>query len=161
MLFALNLPCSFDKRNINREICIPYVDPALFETRSKILQISYGFKCGCSSCRFLDSISPLPEIPTNPDISRLTNDLRDFAGIYFGLNALPTPVIENMPRAVQYVLREDFITMVSEKFSEASHEGNYGVAIDTGLTLLALYVVIYPPNYPQIGESSLEYLFIA
>lgn len=91
----------------------------------------------------------------------MAKDLRDFTGIHFDLNSLPTPVIEDMPRAVQYVLREAFITMVSEKFSEASHKGNYGVAIDTGLTLLALYVVIYPPNYPQIGESSLEYLFLA
>lgn len=40
---------------------------------------------------------------------------------------------------------------LSERFSKASHEGQYEVALESGLTLLSLYMIVYPENYPQIG----------
>jgi SET and MYND domain-containing protein len=63
-----------------------------------------------------------------------------------------TPQLEKLPVGLSCVLREDYISGLSEEFSKASHEGDYAVALNAGLTLLALYVVVYPPNYPQIGK---------
>ena len=45
-----------------------------------------------------------------------------------------------------------YLPSLSEAFSKTSHEGPYAEAIDRGLTLLAFYVMLYPPNYPQIGK---------
>jgi hypothetical protein len=33
-----------------------------------------------------------------------------------------------------------------------SHDGPFESALEVGLTVLAFYVVIYPPKYPQIGK---------
>lgn len=41
---------------------------------------------------------------------------------------------------------------LSERFSKASHEGQYEMALESGLTLLSLYMIVYPENYPQIGS---------
>jgi len=43
---------------------------------------------------------------------------------------------------------------LSDRFGKASHEGEYNIAIESGATLLALYLLVYPKNYPQIGISS-------
>jgi len=135
------------------EICIPYLDPALSETRSKIFQISYGFKCACRSCTFLNTLIPLSPVPTGgSDRMRLAGELRQFAGIHPGITSLPTTQLEKLPAGLGCVLMEDYISSLSEEFSKASHEGVYTVAFDVGLTLLAIYVVIYPANYPQIGK---------
>ena len=45
-----------------------------------------------------------------------------------------------------------FRSTLSETFSKSSHEGDYTQAADSGITLLALYLLIYPRNYPQIGS---------
>lgn len=60
------------------------------------------------------------------------------------------------PRELACVLHESFMAALSEKFSEASHEGQYEVALETSSTLVSLYQLIYPPNYPQIGERCLD-----
>ena len=131
------------------------MDPALSETRGRVLQLSYGFKCGCPSCKFMDSILPLPGIPTQEkDLADLASQLRDFAGVHTGISSLPTPQIQEIPPILHCVLREDYMTRLSEEFSRASHEGDYAPALSTGLTLLALYLIVYPPNYPQIGKST-------
>jgi hypothetical protein len=57
-----------------------------------------------------------------------------------------------IPDGLHPVLHESFIASVSEKFSRTSHDGPYAVALEAGVSLLALYVLIYQPNYPQIGE---------
>ncbi|KAJ7175867.1 hypothetical protein C8R46DRAFT_1174602 [Mycena filopes] len=45
---------------------------------------------------------------------------------------------------------------VAETFRNASHDGPHALALSSGQTLLALYRLIYPPNYPQIGMHLLE-----
>lgn len=42
---------------------------------------------------------------------------------------------------------------ISEIFSQTSHEGQYNIALESGITLLSLYILIYPINYPQIGKT--------
>jgi len=60
--------------------------------------------------------------------------------------------IETIPKAIHLILHESFMASISEVFSRASHEGPVDVALEAGVTLLALYVLIYPLNYPQIGK---------
>jgi SET and MYND domain-containing protein len=37
-------------------------------------------------------------------------------------------------------------------FSMTSHDGRTSrEALDVGVTILAVYALLYPPNYPQIG----------
>ena len=87
------------------------------------------------------------------ELSTLGRQLRDFVGIDFQLgSSLPIRPIESTPPVLYPVLREEYLTSLSSAFSESSHEGQYNVAIDSGITLLSLYVLIYPSNYPQIGE---------
>lgn len=82
--------------------------------------------------------------------------LRNYVGIDSALGPnLPVPSLENLPASLRCVLHESYMEQVSERFSKASHEGDYGVAVTSGLTLLALYLLIYPKNYPQIGRSRL------
>ena len=68
---------------------------------------------------------------------------------------------ERLPHAIYPALHETYLPALSEAFSRTAHEGPYGDAVDTGLTLLALYVTVYPPNYPQIGEPLAFVLSIA
>lgn len=60
--------------------------------------------------------------------------------------------LNNCPPELYPVLDEQFLPTLSENFSRASHEGDYELALSSGRTLLALYAVLYPQNYPQIGE---------
>lgn len=109
----------------------------------------------------MDPILPLPGIPTHErDLADLASQLRDFVGVHTGISSLPTPQIHKIPLTLRCVLREDYMTKLSEEFSRTSHEGDYAPAISTGLTLLALYLIVYPPNYPQIGKSTKSFLFL-
>lgn len=102
----------------------------------------------------MNPLLPLPSVPTDETgRTELADELRRFAGVRdAGIVSLPTSQLNTLPVGLRCVLREDYLGGLSEEFSRASHEGDYTVALDTGLTLLALYVVIYPPNYPQIGK---------
>ena len=135
-------------------MCLPYLDPALHESRRQILEISYGFKCQCPSCLFLGAIGPLPELPIDQtEISSLEKSLRALAGFVPDLvYTLPKRSIEDISPSLYCMLREDYMGGLSEMFSKASHEGQYDLALESGVTLLALYLLIYPPNYPQIGK---------
>ncbi|PPQ69606.1 hypothetical protein CVT24_001362, partial [Panaeolus cyanescens] len=140
------------------EICIPYVDPALLETRQQIFRFSYGFQCSCTSCQFLGNIGPIPKAPTDTNkINSLATQLCDFMGIDFTSDiSSPPKSLDTLPRELYPVLNETFIQTISERFSKASHEGEFQSAQSSGKTLLALYALIYPPNYPQIGMHLLE-----
>lgn len=58
------------------------------------------------------------------------------------------------------MLREGYMAGLSETFSKASHEGQCDLALESGLTLLSLYLLIYPPNYPQIGKIRAQFKFV-
>ena len=64
----------------------------------------------------------------------------------------PRPVMFDLPPELYIVLSEDFLPSLSKKFTDAAHDGPLTVALRGGLLLLALYLVIYPPRFPQIGE---------
>jgi SET and MYND domain-containing protein len=135
-------------------LCITYLDPALLQSKHQILELSYGFTCSCPSCQFIKRIGTLPELPTDSgELSALGRELRDFVGIDFQRgSSLPIRPIESTPPVLYPVLRQEYLTSLSSTFSESSHQGQYTLAIDSGIKLLSLYVLIYPSNYPQIGE---------
>jgi len=91
------------------------------------------------------------------ELSTLGRRLRDFVDMDLKHGpSLPIQPIESTPPALYPVLREEYLTKLSSTFSESSHQGQYSLAIDSGKTLLSLYVLIYPSNYPQIGMHLLE-----
>ena len=127
----------------------------MLQSKQQILELSYGFTCSCCSCRFIKCIGTPPGLPTNAgDLSSLGRQLRDFVGIDFqhASPSLPIRHIESTPPALYPILHEEYLTQLSSTFSASSHQGQYDLAIDSGITLLSLYVLIYPSNYPQIGE---------
>ncbi len=132
------------------KICLTYVDPALLQSRQQIFELTYGFKCRCSSCVYVEGLGRIPEPPSNPDgIAWVVKKLREFVpasshGLFNRTKLLPDDVL--------CVLHESFLSKISETFSNASHDGPYDLALDVGETILQIYQLIYPENYPQIGR---------
>ncbi|KAF5382433.1 hypothetical protein D9615_002852 [Tricholomella constricta] len=146
-------------RNIlqDEEICIPYLDPALVRTRQQVLEFTYGFRCTCLSCHELERLGDIPNPPSYPeDLISVAKALRKFTGLDQPLKVLPSKPKEAVPRLLLCVFHETYLSDLSETFSKAAHEGQYDLALDAGVTLLGAYIMIYPPNYPQIGMHILE-----
>lgn len=120
-----------------------------------MLEFTYGFQCQCPTSQFLRRVSPLPDIPTSEsDILRISEELLEFSGFDSAkacINLL-NKRLESLPPSLYCVLRESYMGRLSETFSKASHEGQYDVALQSGDTLLSLYLLVYPLNYPQIGK---------
>ncbi len=144
------------------QVTIPYLDPALpFQTRQDALRVNYGFECACSLCAFGRSVEPVPNPPArgSAELRALEATLRSFSlGDVSHSQEMRVPAVpgafERLPRELHCVLHETYLPSLSEAFSKASHEGPYADAVDSGLTMLAFYTMIYPPSYPQIGKSS-------
>jgi hypothetical protein len=62
--------------------------------------------------------------------------------------------LTSLPSTLYSVLHESYITKLSHMFRIAAHEGPFTLALDAGERLLEIYHLIYPPNYPQIGEPT-------
>lgn len=96
-------------------------------------------------------MGPIPEPPA--DDKQLGLRLRKFMSVeeYLTTGNLDSKALDALPSSLRSVLHEDFMSRLSESFSKSSHEGDYEQAAESGVTLLALYLLIYPKNYPQIG----------
>lgn len=146
------------------QLTIPYLDPALpFQTRQDALRVNYGFECGCALCAFERRIEPVLNPPArgSAELRALESALRTFSlgDINQGQGVrVPTApgAFERLPRELHCLLHESYLPSLSEVFSKTSHEGPYGDAVESGLTLLAFYAMIYPPSYPQIGKCPLN-----
>ena len=151
---------AFPKFTPYGQVCLPYLDPALIQSRQQILRSVYGFACACPSCIFVQDIGMVPEPPKTSTLrAKMEGELRRYVFPNGPLRDLATIhrfnlKKESFPQALHPVLQEPYIADLSERFSRASHEGQAVVALETGLTLLALYVLIYPKNYPQIGKGT-------
>lgn len=144
------------------QITIPYLDPALpFEIRRHALQFNYGFICTCLLCAFNETHNPVfPPGWGSDELAALESMLRVFIfGSEDKIDGIPPqpPRFAAMPKELLPLLHESYLPGVSESFSKTSHDGAYDEALAVGQTLLALYVLIYPVNYPQVGESSFKY----
>ncbi|KAF8073697.1 hypothetical protein FPV67DRAFT_761319 [Lyophyllum atratum] len=141
----------------DEEICLPYLDPALLQSRQQIFDFTYGFRCTCASCQEMEHLGDIPTPPTSSeDLSSVAKALRNFLGLHQPLKVLPRKPREAVPRLLLCVFHETYLSNLSETFSKSSHEGDYELALDVGVTLLGAYIMIYPPNYPQIGLHLLE-----
>ncbi|KAH0832322.1 hypothetical protein J3R83DRAFT_13335 [Lanmaoa asiatica] len=142
------------------EICIPYVDPALVETRQQMFRFTYGFACTCPSCAAFKLLDASLPVPNWDELGSLGTSLREFVfpDPYPDAIRLPSsPVnLETVPLEILRVFREACLTSLCESFSTFSHDGPFESALEVGLTILAFYAVVYPPNYPQIGMHLLE-----
>lgn len=123
--------------------------------------MNYGFECACTLCAFGRRVEPVPSPPArgSAELRALEDALRSFSlGDVSQAQRMRVPtapgVFERLPRELHCVLHESYLPSLSEAFSKTSHEGPYGDAVESGLTLLAFYAMIYPPSYPQIGECS-------
>ncbi|KAG2010167.1 hypothetical protein CC2G_013010 [Coprinopsis cinerea AmutBmut pab1-1] len=121
------------------EICIPYLDPALTQTKRQIFQFTYGFNCNCPACLSLSEGGEFVNVDS-----------------YLKSDKYQSPSMSELPQDLHPVLNEDFMKWLSETFSKASHEANFDLAAESGIALLALYLLVYPCNYPQIGMHLLE-----
>ena len=118
--------------------------------------MNYGFTCTCISCRVTQHLQPTPPPGRgSTELAELESELRRYvlgnAGSVVKLRDDPG-LLEIMPGSLAPVLHESYLPALSETFSKASHDGPHAEALSTGLTLLALYALVYPANYPQIGE---------
>ncbi|KAG0697631.1 hypothetical protein DFH29DRAFT_811458 [Suillus ampliporus] len=142
------------------EICIPYVDPALTESRQQIFKFTYGFSCTCPSCNFINTLGVIPSLPVSEAaLAELDNHLQAFcipSGDIADHTLLTGLALPELPEDLHLVLHESYLSRLTDAFSKASHEGHYHIALDVGLTVLAMYLLIYPENYPQIGMHLLE-----
>ncbi|KII89120.1 hypothetical protein PLICRDRAFT_139371 [Plicaturopsis crispa FD-325 SS-3] len=152
----------------DEEICMPYLDPALLQSRTQIFQYTYGFECVCPSCVFLKRFQPPSALPPPAERTALEKSLRDFvfspanssshekSGTHpRAYDAYPL-AYDTIPSKLYPFFTESYLTDLSASFSDASHDGVYSQALDAGITLLAVYLLIYPKNYPQIGMHLLE-----
>ena len=62
-------------------------------------------------------------------------------------------LLQSLPPALSSILHEDYLLTLSRTFSDSSHDGPVDVALRSGRVLLSLYLVLYPPRYPQIGKQ--------
>ncbi|EJC98158.1 SET domain-containing protein [Fomitiporia mediterranea MF3/22] len=140
------------------EITIPYFDPALpYHQRQAICRYSYGFECTCSVCMFPRCTVDAREPPSEPgERERIENMLLKYAFPDLELTWSSRALVSGLPEELHVVLHEKFLPALSETFSNASHDGPHDLALRTGLVLLALYMVIYPPRFPQAGVHCLE-----
>ncbi|KAI0057828.1 SET domain-containing protein [Artomyces pyxidatus] len=139
------------------EVCIPYIDPALpLEDRDRALDVSYGFRCTCPLCTFQRHIKPSTD-PTN--LTSAMPLLKEFTGCFLTQSPPRQDTLREfnaIPEALHSLFNSTILPNLAEAFSQASHNGSYATALDEGLNLLALYILIYPPNYPQTGLHALE-----
>lgn len=159
-----------------QEVCIPYLDPALpLSTREQMLEYTYGFRCTCQACTITrESFSSTVHPPPTQSLTASYSLLRDLRHLVFGTAEprnttldLPTPAdadptellarLASSPTPLKAILHESFLPFLSEEFSKLCHEPRRGEApFDGGEALLALYLIVYPRFYPQIGMHLLE-----
>lgn len=120
-----------------------------------MFRFTYGFTCTCSSCTAFKLLDASWSVPDREELGSLGTSLCEFVfpDQFPDAIRLPTsPVnLETVPFEILRIFRESCLTSLCESFSIFSHDGPFETALEIGLIVLAFYVVIYPPNYPQIG----------
>lgn len=51
---------------------------------------------------------------------------------------------------------DQLLPSLCERFSAASHSSLHSQAVEAGAALLVVYCILYPNNYPLIGQSHLS-----
>lgn len=107
---------------------------------------------------WVDTLGPIPE--PNSDGSELKALETQLRQLVFSTDVwrrdvtFRQPCFQRLPKDLKPLIHEAYLTALSERFSKAAHTGVYEAALEDGFTLLALYILIYPKNYPQIGKAA-------
>lgn len=143
----------------SEEITIPYLDPALsLPERQARLKATYGFDCTCSRCD-LEKKLPLPtELPKYTLLveQELTTYVFPGSPDEFQVDGSNLDLLRQLPAHLGAVRHELFFKSLSKRFEDHVHDGPYEDAWTIGRALLALCILVYPPNYPLIGYYGLE-----
>ena len=130
------------------------MDPALpFGDRERALDVIYGFSCSCPLCDFQRTITPLL---SDSDISpQSRHHLLEFTECLTDVAHTHRDTLQDfskIPASLHSLFHPSILPRLAESFSSKSHGPAPESALHDGLTLLGLYHLIYPPNYPQIGR---------
>ena len=90
-------------------------------------------------------------------VNPLENELHRFAfgeGITADFQLPEEQLCVRLPEAFQPLMDDSILSVLTKRFSIASEDGPVEVAMTTGKTVLAIYLCIYPPYYPQIGSRT-------
>lgn len=137
---------------------IPYFDPAIScSERQSRLRDTYGFDCSCKLCTIQSpmDIHPVDEPRALALVNTLEAKLHRFAFGERGITAdfqLPKEQLcFELPRDLQPLMDDTILSVLTKRFSLAPDEQLFELAMTTGKTVLAIYLCIYPPHFPQIG----------
>lgn len=138
------------------KVTIAYFDPALpYSRRQEISQYSYGFSCSCAACKHSASLGTITLPPTDEaGRKQLEERLTNFALPGFTIEWPEHQLLFSLPADLSSVLHEDYLPSLSSTFRNASHDGPFETALRSGLALLALYMIVYPPRYPPSGITN-------
>ncbi|VDC04463.1 unnamed protein product [Peniophora sp. CBMAI 1063] len=148
------------------EVCIPYTDPALdIESRTRGLEGQGGFTCACKLCTWQRRVMPSVARPDQETLAAHRSALLEFAHCRFE----DPPLVQDLERDYDQIptelypfLHESVLPSYTEAFGEAAGDTEQAdKALDVGLTVLAMYTLIYPPNYPQTAMHTLELAKVA
>ena len=127
--------------------------------RQEALLATYGFKCQCPGCRsdvwMTGAIPPAPSNASTYSLLHVALVSHVFGNLDHGFPiapSLPLSSKRDLPPNLMVLLNQSHVPYLSTQFSDASHDANYPLAFTSGLALLAMYILIYPTNYPLIGE---------
>lgn len=131
------------------------MDPALpFSDRERALDVIYGFSCACPLCDFQRVITT--PLLSDGDISpQSRQQLLEFTQCLTNVSPTHRDTLQDfseIPASLHSLFHPSILPKLAESFSAKSHGPTPESALHDGLTLLALYRLIYPPNYPQIGR---------
>ena len=87
-------------------------------------------------------------------VNPLEVELHQFAfgeGITADFQLPEEQLCAGLPENLQPLMDASVLSVLTTRFSIASGEGHVEVAMTTGKTILAIYLCIYPPYFPQIG----------
>lgn len=120
---------------------------------------TYGFDCSCKLCTAQSTMGILPvEASQVLDFVRPHEDsLHQFAfgeGITADFRLPEEQLCFKLPECFQPLMDDTILAALTERFSVASAESLFELAMSTGKTILAIYFCIYPPYFPQTGPHT-------
>ena len=136
---------------------IPYLDPAIScPERQRRLKDIYGFDCSCKLCtvQSLMDIHPVDEPQVLALVESREAALHQFAfgeGITADFRLPKEQLCFKLPQNLQPLMDDSVLSVLMKRFSLAPDERLFELALSLGKTVLAIYLCIYPPHFPQTG----------
>ncbi|KAG8951727.1 hypothetical protein FRC04_005748 [Tulasnella sp. 424] len=152
----------------NEEITISYIDPASpLSSRQAALRRTYGFECTCGRCDMKVSIPSQHALPPQHELAKPKTALCEWvfsdhppalSSVAASLLPVTNLTVKDVHPALLDLMNDYYLPALSSRFSDLAHSPNprSDSAVATGLTLLAMYFVIYPRYHPLIGLHCLE-----